>query len=256
MSVNNAESNKRCKMMPAAEELRDEILFKQPESSHRGDCPICLLPHPIDVTKTMFQSCCSKTICRGCFITDPSMNCPFCRHHIPSDDEEGDRLCDILIMKRIEANDPEAMYQLASELHEEEDYSKAFEYLSKAAELGNIDAHYLLSVMYERAQGVEKDDEEKRLYHLKVAAIAGCHFARYNLGCIEMQKDKEERALKHWIIGAKLGFDHSLERVKDAHEDGLISDVAFAEVVRAYQAAVDATKSPQRDEAENRKNPS
>ena len=24
-----------------AAELRDEILFKQPESSHKGDCPIC-----------------------------------------------------------------------------------------------------------------------------------------------------------------------------------------------------------------------
>ena len=255
MSVNNAGANKRRKMMPA-EELREEILFKQPESSHRGDCPICLLPHPIDVTKTMFQSCCSKTICRGCFIADPSMNCPFCRHHIPSDDEEGDRLCDLLIMKRIEANDPAAMYQLASELHDKGEYSKAFEYLSMAAKLGDVDAHYLLSVMYERAQGVEKDDEEKRLYHLKVAAIAGHHFARYNLGCIEMQKGEEKRAIKHWIIGAKLGFDKSLEWVEDAHEDGLIGDETYAEVLRAYQAAVDATKSQQRDEAEARKNSS
>eukprot|EP00985_Skeletonema_marinoi_P030096 scaffold30504_cov80-Skeletonema_marinoi.AAC.1 len=27
-----------------AAELRDEILFKQPESSDLGDCPICFLP--------------------------------------------------------------------------------------------------------------------------------------------------------------------------------------------------------------------
>ena len=27
-----------------AAELRDELLFKQPESSHVGDCPICCLP--------------------------------------------------------------------------------------------------------------------------------------------------------------------------------------------------------------------
>ena len=32
-------------------ELRDEILFKQPESSHLGDCPICCLPTPIDDKK-------------------------------------------------------------------------------------------------------------------------------------------------------------------------------------------------------------
>jgi len=30
-----------------AAELRDEMLFKQPESSHEGDCPICCLPHSI-----------------------------------------------------------------------------------------------------------------------------------------------------------------------------------------------------------------
>ena len=33
-------------------ELSDEILFKQPESSHHGDCPICFLPLPIDPTKS------------------------------------------------------------------------------------------------------------------------------------------------------------------------------------------------------------
>ena len=55
--------------------------------------------------------------------------------------------------------------------------------------------------------------------------------------------------------GSNLGFDHSLGGVKDAHEDGFISEVAFAEVLRAYQAAGDAT-SQQRDEAEARKNSS
>ena len=31
-----------------AAELRDEILFRQPESTHKGDCPICFLPLPLD----------------------------------------------------------------------------------------------------------------------------------------------------------------------------------------------------------------
>ena len=29
-------------------ELRDELLFRQPESSCFGDCPICCLPLPLD----------------------------------------------------------------------------------------------------------------------------------------------------------------------------------------------------------------
>ena len=37
---------KECKKRAA--ELRDEILFKQPEGSYFGDCQICCLPIPID----------------------------------------------------------------------------------------------------------------------------------------------------------------------------------------------------------------
>ena len=32
-----------------AAEIRDELLFKQPESNHLGDCPICCLPLAIDI---------------------------------------------------------------------------------------------------------------------------------------------------------------------------------------------------------------
>jgi len=37
-----AKHKRACKKRAA--ELRDEIVFKQPESSHLGDCPICCLP--------------------------------------------------------------------------------------------------------------------------------------------------------------------------------------------------------------------
>jgi len=49
-----------------AVELRDEILFRQPESSHLGDCPICFLPLPIDMKNSTIMSCCSKMVCSGC----------------------------------------------------------------------------------------------------------------------------------------------------------------------------------------------
>ena len=37
----------KCKKRAA--ELRDELLFKQPESSHMGDCPICCVPLPLNM---------------------------------------------------------------------------------------------------------------------------------------------------------------------------------------------------------------
>ena len=52
--------------MRRAAELHDEILFKQPESTHFGDCPICCLPLPMDPSKYILNSCCSKYVCDGC----------------------------------------------------------------------------------------------------------------------------------------------------------------------------------------------
>ena len=39
-----------------AAELRDEMLFRQPESTHLGDCPICCLPLPIDEEKSILYT--------------------------------------------------------------------------------------------------------------------------------------------------------------------------------------------------------
>eukprot|EP00984_Skeletonema_dohrnii_P009890 scaffold3803_cov95-Skeletonema_dohrnii-CCMP3373.AAC.2 len=47
-------------------DLRDKILFKQPERSHHGDCPICMLPFQLDAMKASVTTCCSKKICIGC----------------------------------------------------------------------------------------------------------------------------------------------------------------------------------------------
>jgi len=56
--------------------------------------------------------------------------------------------------------------------------------------------------------------------------------------------------VKHWIIAANLGNDRSLEELKDCYREGLVSKDDFAAALRVHQAAVDATKSPQREAAE------
>ena len=53
---------KECKKRAA--ELHDEELFKDPHP--REDCPICMLPPPLDPAKSAFYACCGKTICNGC----------------------------------------------------------------------------------------------------------------------------------------------------------------------------------------------
>lgn len=55
--------------------------------------------------------------------------------------------------------------------------------------------------------------------------------------------------MKHYIIAANLGFDVSLEELKRYYKDGLVSKEDFAAVLREHKAALDATKSPKREEA-------
>ena len=61
------------------------------------------------------------------------------------------------------------------------------------------------------------------------------------------------RASKHWIIAAKLGHDESLDFVKDLYKAGLVRKDDLAAAFRGHKAAIDATKSPQREEALKRR---
>ena len=157
---------------------------------------------------------------------------------MPSSKEE----CFKLLKKRIEANDPAAMYQEGVNQRKKGNYRSAIEYYSKAAELGVADAHYTLSIFYYGGLGTEKD-EGKYIYHLEEAAISGQPDARRMLGCHEWNDGNIDRAVKHWIIAATQGEDRSIKELIDAFKDGLISKDDLASTLRAHQAAVDAMKS-------------
>ena len=241
---------KECKKRAA--ELKDEILFKQPESTHHGDCPICCLPLPIDPEKSTLTICCCKMICFGCTYADSMREieggrlpkCPFCRKEAGSTDEENNRL----LMKRIEANDPVAICYKGTTKFHEGDHKAAFEYWSRAAALGDVRAHYEVSVLYREGKGVEKD-KKKELQHLEEAAIGGHPGARHNLGCVEEDNGRMDRAAKHWIIAAKLGDDYSLKSAESLYNAGLVSKEDFAAALRGHIDATAATKSRQRGKA-------
>ena len=238
---------KECKKRAA--ELRDEILFKQPESTNLGDCPICFLPFSIDLKKSSMMPCCSKIVCIGCDHANQKREgedvCPFCRHPAPTSQEESD----MNRMRRVEANDPFAFRRMGERCSDEKDYKSAVEYWTKAAELGDVGAHYNLSISYRDGLGVEKD-EKKKVYHSEQAAIGGDPFARSHLGCEEWSNGRTDRAVKHWIIAAKLQDEKAVGALKEAYREGCVRKEDFASALRGHQAAVDSTKSPQRDEAE------
>ena len=243
-----SEHDAKCKERVA--ELRDELLFKQPEGTHDGDCPICCLPLPLDDSKAVVTSCCSILLCKGCANADIARRnfrdrkCPFCRNPLSETEEETNKKR----MKRVAANDPIALRRMGVRHFYKEDYDDAFKYWAKAAELGDAEAHYNLSILYSEGLGVEKD-EQKDICHLEEAAIAGHPDARFQLGAYEARNGRVNRAVKHWIIAANLGYDRSITVLKDCYRDGDVSKEDFATALRAHHVAVKAMKSPQRDEA-------
>ena len=235
------------------DELHVKRLFTQPDRNNLGECPLCFLPMPLDAAKTLFMSCCGQLICDGCGTAHMMSNihdrvkaatCAFCRT-VTSDREEYEKREN----ERIEANHPPSLYSMGSKHYNKGDYGAAFEYYTKAAELGNAQAHYRLGYMHMEGEGLEKD-EEKGAYHWEKAAIDGHPIARFNLGLHEGENGRLERAAKHWIIAANLGDDKSMKMLLEVYKDGYITKEEYGATLRAHQATIDATKSSQREAAE------
>ena len=81
------------------------------------------------------------------------------------------------------------------------------------------------------------------------ASTFGVFQSRYNLGCYEGEKRNYDRALKHWMISTKMGWEDSLGNIKDLFMAGPATKGQYAEALRGYQDAVEEMKSHERDEA-------
>jgi tetratricopeptide (TPR) repeat protein len=237
-----------CKQRKA--ELHDKELFEQPEESCYGECPLCFFPLSLDEDKSSLSSCCCKLMCKGCeyahHIQYGSDTCPFCREPAVNGEEENRKR----LMERVKVNDPNALQQMGGRHYFEGDYETAFEYLKKAAELGDAAAHHNLGNMYRNGEGVEKD-EEKAIHHHEKAAIGGDPEARHNLATIEEERNGNVgRAVKHLIIAANLGYEESMKMLWKHYSAGNITKEDLEATLRSHKAAIDATKSAQRDEGE------
>ena len=233
--------------------LHDRKLFTQPDETHLGECPLCFLPLPLDKRKSGFYTCCSIMVCQGCvhanlmaneYDEKKALSCPFCRE--PATNKEENKKKN---MERVKANDPAAMRHMGGQYYDKRNYESAVEYLTKAAELGDSIAHFLLGMMYKNGRGMKKD-KEKAVYHYEKAAMGGHPTARYNLGCHEGNIGNIERAVKHFIIASNLGHDKSTKELWKHYSLGNITKEDLDATLRAHQAALDAMKSEQRDIAD------
>ncbi|EJK45066.1 hypothetical protein THAOC_36341, partial [Thalassiosira oceanica] len=202
-----------------AAELKDEQLYSQGRERPEGDfCPICTLPIP--------------------------------------DADDDDRLA--MIQARVAKKDPEAITFLGQKyfhgtLGLQKDVRRAFELFTDAAELGSIQALFSLGNAYRLGEGVQKD-MAKAVELYEKAAMQGHVESRHNLGQSEVEKGNYDRAVRHYLISAKMGDVGSLKFIKYMFTEGLATKDQYAEALKGYQDAVEETKSHDRDEAKRLRN--
>ena len=255
--VHRKQHKKACKKRAA--ELKDERLYNQGHERPEGDfCPICTLPVPMPIGKhSSVKVCCMKTVCDGCLVgtlrgidemgTDD--NCPFCR--TPTPDGGAEILA--LVQARVDRKDPEGIRYLGDEYLRggqglRKDALRAVELWTEAAELGSDRACCALGRAYHCGDGVEQD-EARGVRYFEKAAMLGNVDARHILGRLECQNGNWDRAVRHFLIAAKMGDKDSLEDIKRLFAEGDATKSQHAEALEGYQDALEEMKSPAREEA-------
>ena len=246
--ANWPQHEKACKKRAAEVE---EELFKDPPE--REDCPICMLPLPIDPRHSMFQACCGKTLCLGCIHAqrkvDASSPCAFCRTPVPPTGKEFiDRL-----KKGTERKDGNSICQLAIYYKDgkyglKKDSAKALRLFLDAGQHGCAHAYYIAGNFYKDGLCVKKDMKRAKHYW-ELGAIGGSSHARHNLGCSEGEARNHKRACKHFLISAKAGHKDSLDAIKMGVKHGFVTKHEYREALRLYQKLHDDIRSAMRDEA-------
>jgi len=235
-------------------------LFKDPPPQE--DCMFCFLPMPCHssvcgVAKE-YQFCCGKMLCSACM--DLSRDkCPFCSTPPVYLGKELLERC----MTRIDLLDERAFVELAFAYRDgkwglKSDRKYAMDLLYQAAELAlfSVDkplfesstAHFSIANAYLHGIGVEKN-RSKATYYWKLAAMGGHESARYNLGVTAELDDNLNRAMKHYMIAAKAGYNNALAKVGKGHKAGYASKDDYVSTLRAFKVCRDNMSSNQRDNA-------
>ncbi|KAL9186970.1 hypothetical protein ACHAXT_010690 [Thalassiosira profunda] len=153
-----------------------------------------------------------------------------------------------LMKKRMEVGDANALYIHGLKTYHNGSPDKAIDLYYQAADLGSMKAHGALAYIFCSGEVVAKD-EEKGFQHLQIAAMGGLDHVRHRLGNAEMKRGNALRAMKHWMISARAGWDKSLAEVKEGYKEGLVTKDEFAAVLRAHKESNDELRSPERDRA-------
>ena len=238
-----------------AETADIDIFAPLPESE---ECPICLLPLPLDLNETSFNPCCGKTICFGCIYKnmlrektngDPSKIglCAFCRQPIIHDKNYIKR-----IRKLMKNNNPESYLHMAERYRSGKGVlqsdTKSVEMYIRAAELGNANAFGYIGDDYRKGVVVEQS-ASKSLEFFELSAKKGSIQARRELARFHGVNGDMQVCMKHLKVIASAGDQDAMGDLMRAYKEKLIAKEELTHTLRACQASQNEMKSEDRDEA-------
>ena len=85
--------------------------------------------------------------------------------------------------------------------------------------------------------------------HYEIAAKGRHPAARHDLGLFDHDAGRRDRALKHFMISAKMGYEVSCIAIKFMFTHGDATKDDYAEALAGFRDATDEMRSPQREEA-------
>jgi len=223
----------------------------------RDECPICLIPLPINEGEIIFMTCCGKYVCQGCNykqalndkkngVPNHKKKCAFCRQPHQNNAIKA-------LRKLMKKNNPDVYIQMAK-LYKSggegalQSDTRCLEMLIKAAELGNNYgyAYYMIGLYYQDGVIVEQN-RSKAIEFYEVAAKKGSLRAHKKLAPLYDDSGDIQKFIKHVIMAASAGDKVSMEALMIGYKDKLLSKEVLTQTLRAFQTSDNAMKSDDRD---------
>lgn len=228
--------------------------------AEREECPICLIPLPINVKEITFMSCCGKRICFGCTckhaVTDVKNGAPLDEHKCAFCQQIVKVTAKIHIKrlkKLMKKNIPKSFIQMANRYKTGTDGvlqsdTRVLEMYIRAAELGDTEAYCMIGSYYHDGV-VIGHDMSKALEYDEVAAKKGCIPAHKRLAGFHGRNGNIRVCMKHLKVAACAGDQDSMDNLMNAYKDKLISKEELTQTLHAFQASNNEIKSEDRDDA-------
>ena len=240
----------------AQKETEDIDLFAPIQE--REECPICMIPLPLDEGDITFMSCCGKNICSGCIFKEilngmkngvkieklhKSKKCAFCRQ--PEGKNHIKRL-----KKLMKKKNPEAFIQMAKRYKLGEGMfqsdTKSLQMLIHAAELDSAQAHGMIGQYHEEGLAVEQN-MSKALEFYEVAAKQGYFYAHKLLVTFNGRNGNIQKAIEHLKVAASAGDQEAMDSLMIGYKDKLLPKEELTQTLRECQASANEMKSTDRE---------